>query len=55
MNRRESCRRMLVLKDAWAARLGIDSTDGIGDELAERFEHLSRYVLAGAETKPGEA
>ncbi|MFI6680147.1 hypothetical protein [Kribbella sp. NPDC050470] len=42
-----SRRRVLSLEESWADRLGIDSADAVGDELAARFEHLSRFVLSG--------
>ncbi|TDD15775.1 hypothetical protein E1218_30975 [Kribbella turkmenica] len=42
-----SRRRVLTLEQSWADRLGIDSADAVRDELAARFEHLSRFVLAG--------
>jgi hypothetical protein len=42
-----SRRRAMTLEESWADRLGIDSTDAVRDELAARFEHLSRFVLAG--------
>ena len=35
------------LDKLWAERLGIESAEGVGDELAARFEHLTRFVLAG--------
>ncbi|MEI8411452.1 MULTISPECIES: hypothetical protein [unclassified Kribbella] len=40
-------RRLMTLEQSWADRLGIETTDAVGDELAARFEHLSRFVLAG--------
>ena len=39
-------RHAMSLKASWADRLGIDSTDAVGDELAACFEHLSQYALA---------
>ncbi len=42
-----SRRGVMTLEQAWADRLGIDGADGVGDELAARFEHLSRFVLDG--------
>lgn len=38
-------RRAMTLEQSWADRLGIDNTDAVRDELAARFEHLSRFVL----------
>jgi hypothetical protein len=43
MNRRGR----LTLEQTWADRLGLDSTAAVRDELAARFEHLSRFVLTG--------
>ena len=39
-------RRAMTLEQSWADRLGIDSTDAVGNELAARFEHLSQFVLS---------
>jgi hypothetical protein len=41
-----SRRHVLTLEETWADRLGTDA-DVVSDELAARFEHLSRFVLAG--------
>jgi len=38
---------VVTLEAVWADRLGIDSPERVGDELAARFEHLSRFVLGG--------
>ncbi|GAA1562511.1 hypothetical protein GCM10009789_14610 [Kribbella sancticallisti] len=48
-------RRVMSLPDVWADRLGIDTAEGVGDELAARFEHLSQFVLGGEMPPPGEA
>jgi len=42
-----SRRRAMTLEQSWADRLGIDTSDRVGDELAARFEHLARFVLSG--------
>ncbi|WP_433010320.1 hypothetical protein [Kribbella sp. CA-294648] len=46
---------VVSLEAVWADRLGIDSTEGVGDELAARFEHLSQYVLCGGMPPRGKA
>jgi hypothetical protein len=48
-------RRVLSLEDVWADRLGVDTTEGVGDELAARFDHLSRFVLGGEMPPAGTA
>ncbi|GAA1554425.1 hypothetical protein [Kribbella lupini] len=46
-------RRTVSLPEAWAARLGIDATADVAQELAARFEHLTRFVLTGEMPRPG--
>ncbi|MFG1818805.1 hypothetical protein ACGFIF_33925 [Kribbella sp. NPDC049174] len=46
-------RRVMTLEQTWADRLGIDSSAAVGDELAARFEHLSRFVLGGEMSPAG--
>ncbi|TDW18586.1 hypothetical protein [Kribbella kalugense] len=50
MNRRTA----QSLEQTWADRLGIDSPDAVGHELAARFEHLSRFVLTDEMPPRGE-
>ncbi|TCO45540.1 hypothetical protein EV646_108163 [Kribbella antiqua] len=45
----------VFLDEVWADRLGIDSVDGVEDELRARFEHLSRFVLCGGMPPAGKA
>ncbi len=37
----------MTLPERWANELGMDSATAVTTELQERFEHLSRFVLAG--------
>lgn len=48
-------RRTVSLPEVWAERLGIDATDDVAQELAARFEHLSRFVLCGGLPRMGKA
>jgi hypothetical protein len=46
-------RRTMSLPEVWAERLGIDGTADVAQELAARFEHLTRFVLTGEMPRPG--
>ncbi|MFF1823836.1 hypothetical protein ACFVWG_41445 [Kribbella sp. NPDC058245] len=44
----------MTLPQRWADELGMDSTAAVTTELRERFEHLSRFVLADDMPRAGE-
>ncbi|GAA3576974.1 hypothetical protein [Kribbella ginsengisoli] len=47
--------RVMDLAGAYADRLGVETSDHVGNELVAQFEHLSRLVLSGdlAAMRPG--
>jgi hypothetical protein len=47
-------RRPIALADVYADRLGVESGEGVHDELRARFEHLSHFVLTGPSVKAGD-
>ncbi|GAB2553198.1 hypothetical protein [Kribbella endophytica] len=49
-----SRRAAVTLPEVWAERLGIDTTGDVAQELAARFEHLTRFVLTGEMSRAGE-
>jgi hypothetical protein len=48
-------RHALTLEEVWVDRLGVETTEGLSDELAGRFEFLSRFVLEGEMPPAGSA
>ncbi|NEA33104.1 hypothetical protein [Streptomyces sp. SID13031] len=47
--------RAIDLAGAYAERLGVETSDHVGNELVAQFEHLSQLVLSGdlAAMRPG--